>query len=72
MNVSKRKEFSQLSGFINDLIKQLQFKEYHVQLSGIGSKCYASDYDLFTDIHEVNSISSIFKEINRIVKKRSS
>ena len=71
MNVSKRKEFSQLSGFINDLIKQLQFKKYPVQLSGTASmesQYYASDYDLFTDIHKANIISSIFKEINRIVK----
>ena len=50
MNVSQRKTYSELSGFINNFRKKLKFKKYEVQLLGTASmesQYYASDYDFF-------------------------
>ena len=69
MNVSQRKEYSKLSGFINNFRKKLMFKKYDVQLLGTASmesQYYASDYDFFTNINEVKLMKTVFSELNRI------
>ena len=69
MNVSQRKEYSKLSGFINNFRKKLMFKKYDVQLLGTASmesQYYASDYDFFTNINNVKSMKTVFSELNRI------
>ena len=69
MNVSQRKEYSKLSGFINNFRKKLMFKKYDVQLLGTASmesQYYASDYDFFTNISEVKLMKTVFSELNRI------
>ena len=69
MNVSQRKEYSELSSFINNFRKKLMFKKYNVQLLGTASmesQYYASDYDFFTNINEVKSMKTVFSELNRI------
>ena len=74
MNVSQRKAYSELSGFINNFRKKLMFKKYNVQLLGTASmesQFYASDYDFFTNISNVKSMNTVFSELNRITSLKA-